>query len=219
MKIQELVIQSSQIDVLRPFYKALMAGGIVEGDGVGFTIQTGISKIHFDPTEKPIPPVHIAFTLPENKWADALTLLKHLEIPLLEQEGQTIFSFPDWNAKSIYFRDTDGNILEFIVRFNLGYTSNEHGFNLSQVLSISEVGIVVDNPSEFISFLFEKGAFPLWKKYGEDFTAIGDEIGLLIIVKTERHWFPTTDSAKMVPIRIKIEGLQKPFQWSNYNFY
>lgn len=108
-----------------------------------------------------------------------------------------IADFETWNANSVYFFDTDGNLLEFIARQDLNNEESSE-FNSNQILNISEIGIVRAKPGEYGKELIEKFDLKLFEKnqYSELFTAVGDDNGLLIIVKNNRIWFPTEIPAK-----------------------
>lgn len=218
MNILELTLRSSNIPQQIAFYEKLAGKIALHPSGYCFSIMTGYSKLTFESSGEVTAPVHLAFTIPENKWAEALDLLKQNNIPLLEREGRSTFDYEDWNARSVYFLDLDGNILEFIVRFNLRNQSTEIGFNLGGVVSISEVGLVAQDPSLLLSVLGQQGHWPVWKKYGDDFSAVGDEEGLFIVVKDQRHWFPTTVPANAAPSKIRIKGLSNPFTWNSYKY-
>lgn len=219
MNILQVTIQTANWHQQLAFYNRLSSLTREEKPGSLFSIKAGLSTLHVEAANKPNAPFHIAFTIPENKWEEALEFLRNQDIALIPLEDRTIFDFEDWNARSVYFHDMDGNILEFIVRYNLQHRSGKKEFTLDEAVSISEVGLVSDNPESLISFLGKEGAWPIWKKYGDDFAAIGDEEGPLIVVKEKRPWFPTNIPASEVPIRINIQGLTKPLLWKEYNLF
>lgn len=70
----------------------------------------------FDDNHK-INPSHFAFGIQNCEVSGVLKFLNGLVEPfqLISQETP-IIDFPNWKAKSIYFTDPDGNIVEFILR-------------------------------------------------------------------------------------------------------
>ncbi|MBT9587106.1 hypothetical protein IV102_27435 [bacterium] len=105
-------------------------------------IQAGTSRLIFRPG--PSAPYHFAFNLPRNQMGQAHEWLSgRLPLPS-DEEGQSVMSFPRWNAHSVYFTDPAGNILECIARHNLANHSRLP-FGPSRWLEISEVGLVVED--------------------------------------------------------------------------
>ena len=49
-------------------------------------------------------------------------------------------------------------------------------------------------------------ALPPYLDSGDTFAPVGDEEGLLIVVRAGRHWFPTTDAATALPIAVTLAG-------------
>lgn len=149
----------------------------------------------------------------------ALDFLKDREIFLFENEQQQLIDFPDWNAKSIYFKDADGNILEFIARYNLASEKSHHPFTVADVKNISEAGTPVDDTTAFIEILKQHTAIDVWKYYGPDFVPVGDEYGLFIVVRQPRDWFPTNISATQLPLELTIAQAGKDFEYGCMKFF
>src|SRR6185436_21190279 len=59
----------------------------------------------------------------------------------IEEYNDYIADFSNWNAKSIYFLDPAGNVVEFISRFDLN-DSVDNPFSSDLIRSISEIGLV-----------------------------------------------------------------------------
>ena len=135
---------------------------------------------------------------------------------MIEFENKPIIDFPNWNAKSIYFVDSNGNILEFIARFDLENTSNKV-FDTSSVLSISEIAFVTENVNELANKLISQNNFKYFEKQIQrnDFSVIGEENGLLIIVDSKRNWFPTNIKAENFWMKVKVENNGKVIDLEN----
>lgn len=125
-----------------------------------------------------------------------------------------IADFVNWNAKSLYFFDTAGNILELIARFDLKNDSQKF-FNAESLLSVNEIGLVFP-PEQFdttVSALLQRFDLPYFSKQPPlpKFRAIGDDDGLFIIVPAGRHWYPTKSAAQAAPINVVFQHLEKAY--------
>jgi len=164
--------------------------------------------------EKPF--YHFAFNIPSNKIEEALVWMQQ-RVKILSVGDNFIADFVHWNAKSIYFFDSAGNIVELIARFDLE-NAVEEKFNSSQILSVSEIGIVSDDVAAYRKKLFvEYNVNSFTKTENDDtFSAMGDDNGLFIAVITGRNWYPTNIPSKKFPFKVKFlndEG--KAFEISN----
>uniref|UniRef100_A0A914XXS4 VOC domain-containing protein n=1 Tax=Panagrolaimus superbus TaxID=310955 RepID=A0A914XXS4_9BILA len=126
----------------------------------------------------------------------------------------------DWNAKSAYFYDADENILEFIARYNLKdeFSTNDTNFDIDKhLINISEIGIAVEDTSNFAETLQQNMEVKIWRDYGDAFKAIGDENGLILATKLDRPWIPTTDHPNAaLPTEVTIEGKGTNFVFNNF---
>ena len=151
---------------------------------------------------------HFAINIPANKIEEAKAwLASRVELIWIEPYKSDIADFVNWHAKSVYFYDPAGNIVELIARFDLDNKTGEP-FSSSQFLSISEVGLVVKEDE------LDKTAENLIQQYGlsyfdkqpplPQFKAIGDDEGLFIIVPDKRNWFPTSKSSGIFPMKTQF---------------
>ncbi|MDQ7037374.1 MAG: hypothetical protein Q9P01_21785 [Anaerolineae bacterium] len=83
-------------------------------------------------------------------------------------------------------------------------------FTGKSIIRVSEVGIVSPHVIETVSALRKRACIKGWRGAGsETFTAVGDEEGLLIVVREGRPWRPTHDVFSMItPLEIVIEGAE-----------
>lgn len=219
MLFQSVTFQTKNLDAQLRFYAEILGLPVIEKNDQSFTVAAGNSLLRFDQNpEKPEGLYHFAFNVrPQSIWT-SFDFLVERNIQPLELNGETIFDFVDWNAKAVYFRDADNNILEFIGRFNLADSIDNPGFSTADILNISEVGIPVDDIPEALSILAEKTGAVIWKENGENFKAVGDENGLLITVTKARNWFPTTDPSVGLPITVDLGKGVSNFQMESYRF-
>ncbi len=206
MNILELQLLSTNIPQTKKFYHELLGMPIIHADDSSIKISAGQSILHFKEVQDQTPFYHFAFTIPSNKFAEAFTWAnKKLElIPITT--GSNIADFKNWNAKAFYFYDNNENIVEFIVRFDLDNNSDK-AFDGSSIFSISEIGIVVDNAKEYSEKLVEEHGLNFFSRQPpqDDFVAIGNDYGLLIVVNNKRNWYPTNKPAAKFWSAIKIE--------------
>ncbi len=158
---------------------------------------------------------HFCFNIPENQFLQAKVWLSK-RIPLLKDEkGNDEFKSQTWNASSLYFKDTAGNVLEFIARHDLK-NANEVPFNSEQILQVSEIGLPSKDVISFAKELCEKLGVSVYKQEpNETFTPIGDEDGLFILPIENRIWYPNTGvPARMLSVQVDVEVNGKEFKLS-----
>jgi catechol-2,3-dioxygenase len=177
MNIQAITLLSTNTDETKKFYSGILQLVTIEHDKTKLTIKAGDSLITFLLTDKQIKPVyHIAFNIPSNKFDEAFEWVSH-RVKLIENANkELITNFENWRAKSFYFYDNNNNILEFIARFDLDNKSTRK-FTAKEVLSVSEIGVVTDNPLVFAEQLFTQFQLEYFTKSPkrEDFVAMGDD--------------------------------------------
>lgn len=137
---------------------------------------------------------HLAVTIPTGKFAAAKAWLRERVNLLLDSNGHDEFeTSPNWNAHSVYFEGPENAVLELIERRDLANTRNGT-FSPADLLSISEVGIAVPDVMAAAQSLQRSAEIaPYGNDPSNDFAAIGDVHGLLILVSPGRTWFPTPD--------------------------
>ena len=105
----------------------------------------------------------------------------------------------------IYFRDPDGNILECIARHRLDNASAQ-AFGPASLLNVSEIGWPVEDVPQSVERLEQQLGLSVFGSASDTFTPLGDDEGLLIVVKLERPWFPTAQAAQSLPLRITLKN-------------
>jgi catechol-2,3-dioxygenase len=231
MDIAEVRLQTHQLTTLYDFYAKTCGLEVVDHTPDAFTLVTGSSTVIFEQTSENnvVPQYHIAWNIPENQFQEAKAwaneraeLLVIPEAKFEETKGFTrkpseedvehyeIYFVP-WNADATYFCDPVGNILEFIARHDLKNASDEP-FGHRSFLSISEIGMVVDDVIATTKLVCDTLGTTVYSKIDDIFAAIGDINGLFIIVKKGHQWFPTMRDALVFPTQVKVRGKQfSPF--------
>lgn len=108
-----------------------------------------------------------------------------------------IANFFNWKAKSFYFQVSNGNILEFIARYDLD-NSSEKPFYGSSIVSIGEISFVSKNVSQLSNEMCKKCGLSLFSKQPKlkKFIVLGTDTGLFMLVEENRDWYPTHQKAK-----------------------
>jgi len=219
MKIEKVTIFSSHIEKQYQFYCDQLKFSCIEKNENFLSIKTGNSILQIQKTLEDVKSgYHLAFNIEPSLFLEAAAYLQLQHIQLLENENKILIDFPHWNARSIYFRDAEQNILEYIARYNLPHHQYDRLFNPKDVLAISEIGVPVNDPKEFISAIKSNTAVEIWKSYGQSFNAVGDEEGLLIVVPEKHKWFPTDTAAERLPTVISINQDGNNFVYGNIKF-
>src|SRR5215212_3099107 len=119
MKLKKLVLQTKNIDRLASFYSKILELNVAKYAG-SIEIPMGQTIIVFEQTRKRTDPFyHFAINIPSNKIEEAKEWLSSkVELLFIEDYKSVIADFVNWNAKSVYFFDTGGNVVELIARFD-----------------------------------------------------------------------------------------------------
>ena len=208
MRIKKVTIQSPAPDELSKFYESILELH-VEKEASSFIVHIGESILRIDQATSNKPFYHFAINIPCNKIEEAREWLKRkVELLWMEDYKSDIANFVNWHAKSVYFFDPAGNIVELIARFDLQNESDE-SFSSKQFLSISEMGIVfpekeIQNRTGEILNQSRLGYF-LKQAPMSQFKVVGDDEGLFIIVTENRNWYPTSKPSGIFPMEIVFE--------------
>lgn len=205
MNILEIEIQTDNLSETEKFYSELLGLQTKNKNQNSISFLAGQSTLTFIKSNRLKPKYHFAFNIPHNKLDEAI-IWTSAKLDLIKNaDSEIVSNFESWNAKAIYFFDNNGNILEFIARFDLDNGSDEV-FDISPIQSISEIGIVTDTPIKLADKLVEKNNLYFFAKgsKSEKFVTLGDDNGLLIIVETNRKWYPTEQEAVKHYTKIKI---------------
>jgi catechol-2,3-dioxygenase len=193
MKISRLTLYTKNLSGQKAFYGRAL-GLPFESETTGsVTILLRNTALTF--IERPsATPYHFAINIPTDTVEQALRWLRGRAF-LLTDDGEEIHEFPAWNARSVYFYDADENIVEFISRRNLGYTT-EKEFSGDSLIEISEIGLAVNEIKPYYDTLKRIAGLELFDGNMEQFSAIGDEYGLFICInRLLKTWYPSGDKA------------------------
>jgi len=206
MLIKEIKLLTNTLAETKYFYHQILGFPIIIEEKNLISFQTGFSLLTFQEANEKNPVYHFAFNIPCNKIEEALHWLE-LKTEIIKADGETeIVDFKNWNAKAIYFLDNNGNILELIARSDLKNEDNKE-FTSNSFISISEMAIVIDNVVKTATDLIQSLNISYFEKQkpAEEFAALGDDNGLLILSKAGRNWFLTDSPSQKYWQKIIIE--------------
>jgi catechol-2,3-dioxygenase len=135
---------------------------------------------------------HFAVNVPPERFEEAVAWARE-RVELVDAD----VPFPAWRARSAYFFDPGGNIVELIAR--------ERAPGEDLFLEISEVGLPVADVGVAVEWLESELGLPHFSGNRRDFSAVGDDRGLFIVVPVGRPWLFTDEPAPDVPLRVTIE--------------
>ncbi|MEP7144147.1 MAG: hypothetical protein ABI707_14790 [Ferruginibacter sp.] len=192
MNIHEVHLLTDDPDQTRHFYHKILGLQILSSNTAVTRFSAGLSVLTFHTSGNNKPVYHFALNIPNNKFEEAIAWVGS-KLDLVEiTPSNCVADFKSWNAKAFYFYDNNHNIVEMIARFDLDNQSRQ-SFDGSSIFSISEIGVVVEDPKQYASELSANYNLPFFSKQQpmDDFIVMGNDDGLFIIVTENRKWYPT----------------------------
>ena len=212
MQIGRLQIETADLIPIRNFYHSVFGLPVLEESADRITFRAGHTALAVGRAHRLLAGAyHFAFNIPENQFDAAVQWLRQ-RVPLIaDKTGQDTFYHETWNAHSVYFHDPADNIVEFIARHDLP-SASDHPFSGQRVLGVSEIGVASKEvPVESVRLAEQTLSSVFRGSQSDEFVAIGDENGLLIVVKSGREWFPDTgQKAEPVPLSVTVRVADKP---------
>lgn len=188
------LLSSASVAKMKEFYHASLGLRVVDEKAQRITIAAGATHLTFVQAaangEKPF--YHFAFNIPENKLLDARTwqlertallpIPKRLRDPNYPDD---VVDYRHWNAHSIFFLDPAGNVVEYIARHDLKNAARGE-FGSADILYASEIGLTVDDVSKTALKLKEVFDLSQYRGGSDEFLALGDVHGLVLVIKRGR---------------------------------
>lgn len=197
MEILEIELLTNDIEKTIGFYSGILGLQIIAKNKESVAFAAGFTKLTFQSSKTVKPVYHFAFDIPNNKLLEAFVWMESRTEILEVIPPDKIADFHNWNAKSFYFFDNNGNVLECIARFNLDNESDKP-FDGTSIISVSEMGFVAKNVSKLCDELVEKYGLPVFSMQPklDKFIVLGTETGLFILAAEGKEWYPTKIKAK-----------------------
>lgn len=226
------LLAGAALPAMKAFYGTTLDLGILEDTPERLTVEAGETRVTFvasaDLVEGRAPFYHFAFNIPENKILQALEWQKARTPMLPIPEGNRAGGYPPevvdyshWNAHSIFFLDPAGNVVEYIARHDLK-NADRSPFTWTDIQYVSEIALVVDDVEATAAHLTEAAALTPYRGGSHQFRAMGDEYGLVLVMKRGRVIDFTSNPHNAVRVYqtgVTLRG-QKPsaVQLANYPY-
>ena len=221
MIFKRIKIKVTAAGTLFLFYKNIIGLPVHYMDAGRLLVRVGTTELVFEEfglEENSF--YHVAFNIPSNKFDEAYRWMKaRVRLLRIEDYQSDIAEFTNWNARSFYFEDPVGNILEMIARFDREDVATTP-FDATQIRSISEVGIVFPQTTfdDAVADFMQRYSLKYFDKQKPlpHFRAIGDEEGLFITVPENRLWYPTRNKlSKILPVDIQFINGDEDMHYEN----
>ena len=204
---------------MKAFYGKSLDLRLLDEKADRFSVEAGDSRITFVNNSETVggkaPFYHFAFNIPENKILKALEWQKARTPMLAIPERNRAVGYPPevvdyahWNAHSVFFLDPAGNIVEYIARHDLK-NGDTGSFGWPDILYVSEIALVVDDVRAAAETVTRAAALTQYKGGDDQFTALGDEWGLLLLMKKGRIVDFTGDAdngVRVYPTSVNVRG-------------
>jgi catechol-2,3-dioxygenase len=188
------LLAAAPLALMKEFYGKLLGLKIVDEQPNRLTIAAGASRLTFvkaGPDDgKPF--YHFAFNIPQNKilaarrWQKARTPLLPIPARLRDPDyPDEVVDYRHWNAHSVFFFDPAENVVEYIARHDLKNAA-QGDFSSQDILYVSEIAFVVDDVAATATELKKVVGLDQYRDGSEQFIALGDEHGLLLVMKRGR---------------------------------
>ena len=153
----------------------------------------GSSRVRFE--QGPDVCSHFAVNVPPDRFEEAVAWGR-TQAELIQDD----VPFEMWRARAAYYYDAVGNLVELIAR--------ERAPGEELLMEISEVGVPVADVAAAVGFMETELGLPHFSGDRENFSAVGDDHGLFIVVPVGRVWLFSDRRAADAPVRVTIEGAE-----------
>lgn len=206
MNILEIELLSDNLNETEKFYRTVLGlNPVQKEDNSLLFYKIGGTELIFKKSEGQKPVYHFAIDVPNNRFFDCHNFITKNAKTMEVDPGNDIANFVNWDARSFYFYDNNGNIVEIITRYATR-AYDPDAFTHKSYMNISEIGLVTSRVAELADVLIKEQGIGVYKKQPRrhDFTVLGDDEGLIIVCERGRHWYPTTVPAQSFPVRIVL---------------
>lgn len=207
MNIEHVRMLASNFEETKQFYSQQLEIPLVNEGTSTFTLQFGQTTVTFEKAPKDAQPFyHFALNVPANQFDEAKKWAKE-RVELLLEDGEDEVYFKNIDAKSVYFEDPSGNIVEFICRLSDSDESKEP-FSGTSLIKMSEMSIVVPDKRKALPALNAINIYERAKEVVDSngLTFMGDlkDATYLLFVNEGRRWFFSQKQSKTFPLKIQL---------------
>ncbi|GAB3457228.1 VOC family protein [Kineococcus endophyticus] len=206
MRIDHVVLPVPDVRRSAAFWRDALGLTVHEAEA-SCVVEVGWTSLQLVPDPDAQPGTqHLAITVPGDAGPAALAWLRERATVL--GDGLVELS-PSWDGCSVYFEDAPGGtVLELVARRRLPHRLGGAAFGPEHLLGVSEVGVPVACVPTARERLARGAGLPTFGGPGSpQFTAVGDDEGLLVLVAPDRPWFPTRDRpARATRLDVTLSG-------------
>ncbi|RYL87878.1 hypothetical protein EWI07_14100 [Sporolactobacillus sp. THM7-4] len=205
MQINQVNLFAGDLTEMIDFYADHLGFKLKENNRDRMTVRIGTSLLTFLKQEMRIKPVyHFALTIPGSLFVSAKQWIK-TKVTLNKEGNEDEVFFKFLNARSFYFNDPAGNIVEFIARENC--LSDKKSFSIDDVTGISEINLTVKDVLRAGQLLNKQGYYPLKNEQLNERTLnfIGDFHAYFLLGPTHRTWFFSNKASVISPLTIDLD--------------
>jgi hypothetical protein len=202
----QLLSPAGSLRALEEFYA--MRLGFERLDEEKFGVKLGETLLRFG-TGPGEPFYHFALLLPGNRFTEAVRWIgERTELLPDRESGEVVFDFAFWDAFACYFHDPVGNIVELIAHRGIDESSVEGSFAASEVVGLSELGLV-GNKAELAAGLQQELGIEQW---AGDLAAetrlafVGEKARTFVLSPEGRGWVPTGRPAVAHACEVVVSG-------------
>jgi catechol 2,3-dioxygenase-like lactoylglutathione lyase family enzyme len=203
-----LAAPAERIAALASFYGGRLRLPLTRSGDDRLEVAIGETVLELAPSEG-APYYHVAFLVPGDRFDAALAWARDtVELLPDADTGDPVFDFTNWDARAVYFHDPAGSIVELIAHRGVGEAGTTGAFSPSELLGVSEIGLVCDPPS-LASALERELGLEVWDGTveGEGRLAfVGTKARTLILCRAGRPWLPTGRPAEAHPVEVTLAG-------------
>lgn len=196
---KSVLLYTNKLKLLKRFYRNVMGLEVIKTSAEEFSVNVGESTITFRQSDHPAF-YHFAINVPGNQFS----LIKHWmqeRLTLNREKAEDQIYFSNFNADSIYFEDSAGNLIELIGRRNRDVFGN---VTTASFLNVSEVGMVTPHIIDVGDDLQDLG-IPLWQGTEvdpESLNFLGKDDTFIVLVPPDRRWYFSDRLSETHPLEI-----------------
>ncbi|WP_273833981.1 VOC family protein [Guptibacillus sedimenti] len=209
MEISEVILRTNDLEKMKEFYTETLGLSLIKNNKEDFQIAVGSSQLTFTSRDVEGEPFyHFAFNIPSNKFKEAKAWVKSI-VKLNYEDGNDEVDFSYLPAKSIYFYDPVGNIVEFISRHSIS-RAEVGPFSQHSIQNISEISLTVEEPIKIGKKLIDIGIKERdnCELSDSSLNFMGDKSNgiFLLLNKPGRRWIFSDRISSVHPIYIKLSN-------------
>ena len=224
MKFIKLKLYTNIIEQQYDFYCLKLGFPVNKKTDHSFSINIGWTELEFVYDNSKINNYHYCILIPTNYLTESQLLISQKASIYTSKEGKTIIDFESWNARSFYFKDPSGNLVEFIIHNDYKCNLQKKGFEIVDCLGICEIGLPTQNIQKTNTILEENLKSKFWKGDYNRFGTHGSIEGKFLLPNTyiKNKWFPTNQKIQVCNFEVVLTNNETTnkvsFYENNLNF-